>query len=92
MVELLKYTLTNLLWKYIQANPLSTLLQVMAVGFSMSGVVFNIHKKKICWILFSISGIFWLWLYAYSQLYISIIPPIVYLFMNFWGWKKWSKK
>jgi len=71
---------------------LGLFLQIIPVVLSISGIIFNIHKKRACWIIWTIGSIFWIGLYVYTQLWIPIILCVINIGMNIWGWKKWSKE
>ena len=71
---------------------LGLILQIIPVVLSLIGIIFNVHKKRICWIIWMIGSCFWIWLYVHTKIYIPIILCVINMGMNFWGWKKWSKE
>ena len=71
-----------------------TLNIVLQIGITVLGfgaVVTNIFKKRICWILWSMSNVGWVWLYLRTGLKESIPIMIAYTLANIWGWLQWSK-
>jgi len=66
-------------------------LQIIITVIGLAAVVTNIFKKRICWILWSISNVGWVWLYLRTSLEESIPIMVIYTLANTWGWLQWGK-
>jgi len=66
-------------------------IQAVVTLLGLSAVVTNIFKKKICWVLWSLSNIGWVWLYMRQDLKASIPIMVIYTLANVWGWIQWTK-
>ena len=66
-------------------------LQVVITLVGLGACVSCILKKRICWILWSMSNVGWVWLYLRTGLKASIPIMLVYTTANIWGWLQWSK-
>jgi len=66
-------------------------LQIAGIIFAIVGALFNIFKKKWCWLFWLVANVFFIWIYILSGLHVSIVLQFVYIAMNIYGWIKWSK-
>ena len=67
-------------------------LQILLTVFALTGAVFNIFKKKICFILWTCANICGAILYFRTGLYVIIIVAAVYMILNIIGWFKWKRE
>jgi len=67
-------------------------LQIVAMLISFTALFLNIKKNKWCWIVWNVSNSLWIWLYVRVGLDISVFYILVYMAMNFVGFRQWSKK
>ena len=66
-------------------------LQHIAVAGSIWGLVILRKKNIFCWKIWFVANIFWCALFVYSGLYISLIQPVVYNWLNWVNYKEWKK-
>jgi nicotinamide riboside transporter PnuC len=68
------------------------LLPWICSGFSAIGSIFNIFKKKICFIIWTIGNIGFLFLNIKFEMYGQLPVWIVFIACNIYGYWKWSKE
>jgi nicotinamide riboside transporter PnuC len=66
-------------------------LQVVITLVGLSACVTCILKRRICWALWSLSNVGWVWLYLRTGLEESIPIVVIYTIVNIWGWIQWTK-
>ena len=71
---------------------MNLVIQLIGITLSLSGVIFNVYKKRKCWIFYFIANMFWIWLYLRIEFYPTVFLMIVYQGLAIAGWIKWGKK
>lgn len=67
-------------------------LQLIAVSLGVVGIVFNIFKKKVCYMLWGIHALAWLILYYRTGFHWSTMGYcLINIGMYAVGWNKWRK-
>ena len=66
-------------------------LQHIAVGGSILGLILCKKKNILCWKIWFVANFFWFALFVYSGLYISLIQPVVYNWLNWLCYEEWKK-
>ena len=54
--------------------------------------IFNIKKKRVCFILFSITNICWITVDIYKGVWARVVLLVFFTGMNFWGYREWKSK
>lgn len=71
---------------------INLVLQLLAVGLGVTGIIFNIFKKKTCYILWSIHAVAWIVLYYRVQFHWTTIGYcLINIVMYIVGWYKWRR-
>ena len=65
----------------------------IVVVFVVVGILYNIHKNRICFVVWGVGNLFWLYDFLTQTpiqwAYIFLIG--LYMVFNVWGWRKWTK-
>lgn len=70
-----------------------TIVSVLALITSLSGNILVNYKRRIGFIIWSISNVFWIWVNFISTLNVSqVIMYLVYLLLNMQGFIVWGRK
>lgn len=70
-----------------------TIVSVLALVTSLSGNILVNYKRRIGFIIWSISNVFWIWVNFISTLNVSqVIMYLVYLLLNMQGFIVWGRK
>ncbi len=70
-----------------------TIVSVLALITSLSGNILVNYKRRIGFIIWSISNVFWIWVNFISTLNVSqVIMYVVYLLLNIQGFIVWGRK
>lgn len=70
-----------------------TIVSVLALITSLSGNILVNYKRRIGFIIWSISNVFWIWVNFISTLNVSqVIMYLVYLLLNIQGFIVWGRK
>lgn len=74
-------------------NEMVTIVSVLALITSLSGNILVNYKRRIGFIIWSISNVFWIWVNFISTLNVSqVIMYVVYLLLNIQGFIVWGRK
>ena len=74
-------------------NEMVTIVSVLALITSLSGNILVNYKRRIGFIIWSISNVFWIWVNFISTLNVSqVIMYLVYLLLNMQGFIVWGRK
>jgi len=79
------------MWTFLGMDLVSWVLQIVATALSVWGIELNRRKKKMCWWVWITGNWFWLALFIYSHLWISIIQVALYQIYNYAAWRTWKK-
>ena len=63
---------------------------VLAV-LSLVGIILNIHKKRICFIIWMITNFAWMLVDIKKNIPAQAFLFFVYFLLAIWGWVKWKK-
>ena len=58
---------------------------------SLYGAVLNIRKKTLCFVVWSVANIGWVWYNVAGKDYSQAFVFAVFLLLNFYGWNSWRK-
>jgi len=56
------------------------------------GAILNIYKNKICFLLWGITDVAWIYLNIQKEIYSQATLFFVYLLLAFYGYWEWNKK
>ena len=59
--------------------------------FAICGVVLNIKKKRICFLIWCFTNVTWAAVDISRDIYAQGFLHIVYLGLSVWGWFQWKK-
>jgi nicotinamide riboside transporter PnuC len=59
---------------------------------SILGVVLNINKRRVCFVVWGITNFSWAWIDFKSDLPEQAALFLVYFVLAVWGWFKWRKQ
>ena len=65
--------------------------ELIVVLSGVTGAIFNIYKKKICFVIWTLHQIAWIALAIHHQTYIVIFSPLFFIGTNIYGYYKWRK-
>jgi len=63
----------------------------IASGFSILGVVLNAYKIILCWPIWIISNILWIYYTTKNKQYAALVLWITFLLFNIFGWYQWTR-
>lgn len=59
---------------------------------SLLGTVLNVKKNILCFYVWALANLAWIWYDAYLHLHSRMVLDAIQLGMAFWGIAAWSKK
>jgi len=65
--------------------------ELIVVLTGISGGIFNVYKKKICFVIWTLHQIAWIVLAIGNQSYVVIGSPLFFIGLNIYGYRKWKK-
>ena len=69
----------------------SLVLQVLGTSAGIFGAILGVFKKRGCWIAFTVSNISFISLFLIEGLYVPILQYMVFMAINFAGWRRWTR-
>lgn len=67
------------------------MIEWVATILTLIGVVLNIKKIRVCFIIWFVANSFWIYIMAMSQHWGMVICQIVFCATCVWGWFAWAK-
>jgi nicotinamide riboside transporter PnuC len=68
------------------------IITVIITILSLIGVILNIKKNKICFIVWSFTNLSWFIIDLYKQIYMQAFLFLVYFILALYGIYEWSKR
>lgn len=68
------------------------LLSWSLAGVSIFGMVLNINKNKLCFVVFAFTNLAWLIYFLLIKEYAPSFLQFVFLLSSFWGLWKWHEE
>jgi len=65
--------------------------ELIVVLTGITGAVFNIYKKKICFVIWTFHQLGWIALAIKNQTYVVILSPLLFIGLSIYGYIKWRK-
>ena len=64
-------------------------MDTVAFLIGLVGVVLNIYKRRVCFIMWMISGVLWAIVGVLNGIPGLVCQSCVYVALAVWGWVKW---
>lgn len=80
------------MWVKENSMNLFNVIGCILVALSIAGVVLNIYKKKICFIIWAITNFSWMLVDIYKEIYTQAFLFAVYFLLAIFGLYKWANE
>jgi hypothetical protein len=67
-------------------------LQLLSFSSILAGMIMLNERVRAGWLVYQLSGVCLIWLYARTGLYVLIIAQATFMAFNLRGWLRWGRK
>lgn len=67
------------------------LLTWALTAMSITGVILNVKKNRMCFVIWVIANMGWITINILHEIYAQAFLFVIYTGLSVWGWIEWSK-
>ena len=68
------------------------IIEILGTATSLIGILFNIKKMRICFVIWLISNFCWIYVQAQAGIWGMVACQVAFIGTCIWGWIEWGRK